>query len=136
VNVLDENIIASQCVQLRRWRIPFRQIGHEYGQKGMDDMDEIVPLLLRLRLPTLFTRDDDFYDRTLCHSGYCIVILAVAKDQAASYIRRFLRHPAFSTRAQRMGCVLRVSPTGIVYWQKYADAAKAAEWPRRLRNPS
>jgi hypothetical protein len=35
--ILDENIIASQRVQLRKWRIRFMQIGKETGRQGMRD---------------------------------------------------------------------------------------------------
>jgi hypothetical protein len=34
VIVLDENIIASQCDQLRDWQIPFRQIGSDRRARG------------------------------------------------------------------------------------------------------
>jgi hypothetical protein len=53
VIVVDENIIASQCEQLRAWQIPFQQIGHDLGHPGMDDKEEIIPLLHRLPRATL-----------------------------------------------------------------------------------
>jgi len=52
LNILDENIIASQRAQLRKWRIRFNQIGTEIGRRGMKDLTEIVPLLHSLRKPT------------------------------------------------------------------------------------
>src|SRR5437773_8821 len=61
VNVLDENILESQRQLLRGWRISVRQIGHELGRKGMQDQDEVIPFLLTLRRPTLFTRDLGLY---------------------------------------------------------------------------
>jgi hypothetical protein len=63
--ILDENIIASQRAQLRKWRIRFRQIGKETGRQGMKDLDEIIPLLHRLRRPTFFTNDLGFFDHAL-----------------------------------------------------------------------
>src|SRR5687768_12098067 len=111
--VLDENIIASQCEQLRGWRFSFRQIGEDLGRKGMDDVEEIIPLLHQLTQPTFFTRDDDFCNRALCHSGYCLAYLSVPKEQAARFIRSLLRHREFNTRAKRMGRVLRVSAASI-----------------------
>jgi hypothetical protein len=129
MNVLDENIIASQGEQLRRWRISFRQIGQDVGRKGMDDRHQIIPLLHQLSQPTFFTRDTDFYDRALCHAGYCLVVLSVSKEQAAYYIRRFLRHREFNTRAKRQGRVVRVGPTGIVYWQRNVEQEQTAPWP-------
>ena len=59
--------------------------------------DEIVPLLQRERRPTFFTRDDDFYDRSLCHPRYCIAYLAVTKSEVATFVRRLLRHAALNT---------------------------------------
>ncbi|HXP63517.1 MAG TPA: hypothetical protein VN829_23640 [Dongiaceae bacterium] len=71
MNVLDENILESQRQLLRGWRVPVRQIGHELGHKGLQD-EELVPFLLTLRRPTLFTRDLGFYDRALCHLRYSV----------------------------------------------------------------
>jgi hypothetical protein len=126
--VLDENIVTSQREQLRAWRISFRQIGHEIGRQGMDDTDEIIPLLHHLPDPTFFSRDPDFYHSGLCHPGYCLVVLSVSRDLAALYIRRFLRHREFNTRAKRMGRVVRVSPSGISYWVTRGQQEQSARW--------
>jgi hypothetical protein len=37
MNILDENIIASQRQRLRSWRIPVRQIGIDIARKGLQD---------------------------------------------------------------------------------------------------
>jgi hypothetical protein len=81
VNVLDENIIESQRQLLRNWRIPVRQIGFELGRKGMAD-EEIIPFLLTLRRPTLFTRDLGLYDRQHCHARYSVVPKSAHKNRA------------------------------------------------------
>jgi hypothetical protein len=130
VIVVDENVIASQCAQLRAWQIPFRQIGHDLGHQGMDDQEEIIPLLHRLPQPTFFTRDPDFYDRPLCHSSYCLVVLTVRKDETAHYLRRILRHREFNTRAKRMGCVVRVGSVEIVCWKKGSEQEERIRWAR------
>lgn len=78
MNVLDENIIENQCQFLKSWRIPFRQIGTSLGQQEFKDK-RIITLLHELNNPTFFTRDNDSYDRKLCHGGYCIVFLNVKK---------------------------------------------------------
>lgn len=101
MNILDENILATQRQLLRSWRIRVRQIGYDIGRKGMSD-DEIISFLHRQRHPTFFTRDLGFYERDLCHSGYCLVSLAVEKNEAAVFVRRVLRHPEFDTKAKRM----------------------------------
>jgi len=116
MNLLDENIIASQRNQLRQWRIPFRQIGHELACPGVKD-PEIIPLLRQLKQPTFFTRDYDYFEPRLRHPRYCLAWLNVRPDKAAFFIRRFLRHPAFCTHQQRLGTVVRIHPAGLEYWR-------------------
>ena len=66
MNILDENIPKPQRELLEGRGISVRQVGVNIGRKGLLD-EEIIPLLQRLRHPTFFTRDSDFYDRRLCH---------------------------------------------------------------------
>lgn len=77
---------------------------------------------------TFFTRDRDYYQADLPHAGYCLVFLDVAFDEAAAYIRRFLRHPAFRTQAQRMGKVIRVRPTGLSWWELGSATEHMISW--------
>lgn len=37
MNILDENIPASQRQLLKGWRVRVRQIGYDIGRKGMQD---------------------------------------------------------------------------------------------------
>jgi hypothetical protein len=128
VNILDENVLASQRHLLRGWRIPFRQIGHEVGRQGMDDT-EIIPLLHGLRQPTFLTLDDDFYERSFCHARYCLVYLNIRRSEAAIFVRRLLRHPEFDTEAKRMGAIVRVSHAGLLVWRLHAEEETFLEWP-------
>jgi len=112
VIVLDENIPKNQTALLESWRIHFRQIDVDFGRSGMTDED-IIPLLLRKSEPTLFTRDKGFYNPGLCHRRNCLVVLAVGKDEAASFVRRFLRHKEFKARSKRMGKVIQISRAQI-----------------------
>src|SRR5213592_2777024 len=115
MNILDENILADQRQLLSAWRVPFRQIGYEVGQKGMTD-EEIVPVLLRLPRPSFFTMDRDFYDPALRHGRYCLVYLDLKQSEAAIFIRRVLRHPELRTKTARMGKVIRASHSGMAMW--------------------
>jgi len=54
VTVLDENILESQCLLVRKRRIRFRRVGRDIGRQGMLD-EQIVPLLQSLRRPTFFS---------------------------------------------------------------------------------
>lgn len=128
MNILDENIIVSQRKLLTSWKFHFRRIGGEVGRLGMDDREEIIPLLHNLRKPTFFTHDQDFHHPWLRHPNYCLVFLEVNPDEAAQFIRRFLRHCMFRTQAQRMGIVARVHEDGIAFWRLGAGGAQEAPW--------
>ena len=125
--VLDENISESQRDHLREQRFSAHQIGFDLGRKGMQD-EEIVPLLLDLRRPTFFTCDAGFYNRGLCHARYAIAYLQVDEDDVAEFVRRLLRLREFNTQAKRMGTVIRVSATGISYWQKHVERELRTSW--------
>jgi len=129
MNILDENIIDNQRRQLKSWRVSVRQIGYEIGRKGIKDR-EIIPFLHQLSHPAFFTRDDGFYERRLCHTGYCLVYLDVRKEQVATFVRRLLRHREFKTKAKRMGKVIRVSHIGLSVWNLYAEKEERFDWDR------
>ncbi len=128
MNILDENINDPQRWRLVAWKIHFRQIGFEVGLSGMKDRNDIIPFLHSLRRPTFFTRDHDFFNARLRHTGYCLVLLDVRPQEAAEYIRRVLRHPAFRTRAQRMGKVIRAHHDGLSYWQVGERREQTLDW--------
>ena len=127
MNILDENVIDSQRQLLRHWRIAIRHMGYDVGRQGMKDQ-EIITLLHRLRRPTFFTRDEDFYARRLCHARYCVVYLAVTKVEVAAFVRRLLQHREFDTVAKRMGAVVRVSQVVLSVWRLHAEEAIHFAW--------
>jgi len=127
MNILDENILNDQRQLLKMWRITSRQIGDDTGRKGMRD-EEIIPLLHRSDHPIFFTRDNDFYRRHLCHSGYCLVCLDVGRYEVANFVRRLLRHRQFDTRAKRMGTVIRVFHGGLAVWYLHAEKESRFDW--------
>lgn len=110
--VLDENIPEDQRQLLRGWRVRVHQIGEELGRKGMKD-DQILPLLLKLSAPTFVTRDFDFWNSELCHDRYCLVVLELNPDEAATFVRRILRHRLLNTKAKRLGRAIRVDHLGM-----------------------
>ncbi len=129
MNILDENVLKDQRQLLQSWRIAIHQIGYDVGRKGMQD-DEIIPLLHQLRRPTFFTRDRDFYDRSLCHARYCLVYLNVEKYEVAIFGRRILRHREFDTKAKRMGAVIRVSHAGLTVWRQHTEQEIRFDWTK------
>lgn len=114
--ILDENIPESQWQLLRSWRIRALLIGRDISEKGIQD-DRLSGFLIAQRRPTFFTRDAGFFDRKLCHAGYCLVHLAVRPNESAWFVRRCLRHPQLNTRARRLGSVIRVSSAGMYVWR-------------------
>jgi len=127
MNILDENVPEDQRSLLQSWGIPTHQIGFDAGEKGMKDK-EIIPFLHQLRDTTFFTRDLGFYDRKLCHPRYCLVCLAVGKDEVAVFVRRVLRHPELDTKAKRMDAVVRVSHAGFSIWRRNAEKEIYISW--------
>jgi hypothetical protein len=127
MNILDENILKDQRELLLSRRVKIRQIGYDIGRKGIQD-DEIIPLLLQLRRPTFFTLDFDFYDRNLCHAGYCLVCMDVRQDEAAAFVHRLLRHKEFNTQAKRMGKVIRLSTVGLSIWGIHGEQEIRFSW--------
>ena len=128
MNVLDENVPASQRQLLMSWRVRVRQIGVDVGRKGMLD-DEVIPLLLTLRRPTFFSRDGGFYRPNHCHARYCLVYLDVEKNEVASFIWRMLRHPNLNTQSKRMGFVVRISRAGIWTRRQHQRGESRLTWP-------
>ncbi len=89
--------------------------------------DELIALLRELNRPTFFTLDNDFYDRRLRHKRYCLVYLDVVEDEIAEFVYRVLHHRHFNTRAKRMGCVIRVTPKGLMLRRLRQDGSRT--WP-------
>lgn len=127
MNLLDENIPLDQRDLLRAWGIRSRVVGQDIARLSIGD-DNILVLLHRLKQPTFFTRDEDFFQRELCHPAYGLFWLDVAPEEAALFVRRVLRHPRFATKASRMGVVARAHHDGLQFWQRNRPAIQRAAW--------
>jgi hypothetical protein len=112
---------------LEAWRIPARQIGFDWSKKGLQD-DEIIIALRRLGQATLFTRDVGFYRPEVRHRAYCVVVMKVGQNETAQFVRRFLKHPDFNSRAKRMGRIIRLSPVSIGSWRIHDEHETHIEW--------
>lgn len=125
--LLDENLFESQRQQLSLWRIRVHQIGNEVARKGLQD-DEIVALLRTLRRPTFFSRDRDFFKKSLCHDRFCIVYLDVRPLEVAKFVRSVLRHREFKSWSLRKGCVARVTTSSILVWRRHGARVIRFRW--------
>jgi hypothetical protein len=125
--LLDENALASQRAILESKRLPVRKVGGNWGRSGMSD-EEILAELQRTRRATFLTRDARLYRDAHCHPNYCLAVVAAPANQLAAYAIRFLRHRSFRTHSRRMGKVIRVQPTGIVYWERHSTREIEVPW--------
>ena len=138
--VLDDQLdVVKVLPRLRRWVTAVRLQQLRPGQHILDDR---VPEILRTcHQPTFVTIDADFWEPALCHPGYCIVYVELdfrRQQELPKLLRRLFRHPAFKSRAQRMGKVIRLNPSGIWYWEVGANAVKHAIFgpeKKRRRKP-
>ena len=127
--IIDENVSEIEVWRLREWRIAVRQVGPDLAGASISD-ENILPILHRLKRPTFFTRDQDFWNSRLVHANYCLVFLDIREHEGliADAIRRFLRHTAFDTHAKRMGKVVRLHPGGVSFWQRGKRSLQLVAW--------
>jgi len=57
-----------------------------------------------------------------------LVWLDLRADDAAHFLRRFLKHPRFNTQARRMGIDARARHEGVDFWQRNRAALQHALW--------
>ena len=125
--VIDENVSELEVLRLRKAGIRVRLIGDEVARIG--DADEnLLPILLKLKKPVLFTQDKDFFQFKWLHTDYALVWLDVHPNTVADFVQQFLRHPEFDTQAKRMGTVARVGVSGIRYWRGGNRQLRQARW--------
>ena len=127
--VLDENISTAEEAKLTGWGIRCRTIGVHVASKGDDDA-HLLTFLLTLARPTFFSHDQDFWDQSRQHSRYCLVWLDTEETEQAGFIRAFLRHPEFNTRAKRLGKVVRVHADGLTCHHSRHGRPKRIAWLR------
>ncbi len=125
--LLDENISKDQRELLQAWNIKAKQISIDVGIKGISD-ENIIALLHQFKGVLFLSRDSDFWNKSLCHLSYCLVYLDVERDEAAFFIRKFLKHEAFDTVKKRLGKVVKVSQMGLSYYEVKKEGIKAVKW--------
>ena len=54
--------------------------------------------------------------------------LTVRKDEAAIFLRRFIRHKKFDTLSKRMGLIIRVSHSGLSVWRLHEEKQIYVSW--------
>ena len=56
--------------------------------------------------------------------------MEVGQQEAATFVRRFLRHSEFDTAAKRMGKVIRLSSVQLVVWAVRTEQEVTLDWAR------
>lgn len=104
------------------------RIGLDIGLPSWDDKQEILRYLHRSKQVTFFTRDSDFFRYRLSHPNHSIVVVDIALTETAETIRRFLRHPHFKTKAQRINKVIKLLPKRIIWFEGGKRTRKQMNW--------
>jgi hypothetical protein len=81
--VLDDQLDVQKIIpRLERWITSVRLQDLRPGERILDD--RVPELLLSLKQPTFVTIDRGFWNRKLCHAGYCILVFRLAADEQDS----------------------------------------------------
>jgi hypothetical protein len=101
---------------------------------------EAVPALLCQHRNTVFvtTNVSDFWRRVPAHARYCVVCAPLPtqrQDELPGLLQRLLRHDSFRTDRLRMGKVIRVSESNILYYKVGRSFPARVDWPESRRNP-
>ncbi len=85
--------------------------------------DDAVPTLLRAQRQPVFVtiNNDDFWKKIEADPQFCIVCFEFSDSEVKKIpqiLKRILRHPAFRTKAQRMGCVIRYTSMAVSYYTR------------------
>lgn len=83
--------------------------------------DEAIPRLLQQQSqPTFVTiNEKDFWRRVAINARFCVVCFILPDSRVheiPSRLRSLFHHPAFKTKGERMGKVVRVGDEGISYY--------------------
>jgi len=114
--ILDENFTRVEKFKLKKFKKSIKQIGFEIEKSGIKDND-IIPFLHKIKNPTFFTLDNDFFNTNLRHKGYSIVWLNVEINKIAEFAIKFLKHDSFNTISKRMGKIVQITTQRVRYWE-------------------
>jgi hypothetical protein len=126
-HIFDENFPASAMHLIRQRIASVTQVGQDWGESGWLDVEQILPHLHGLKV-TFHTLDAGLFKRRYTHSSYCLVYYDVPEAELGDWVIKFLRHHDFKTQAQRLGKVIKVKPSKLVYGELHAPRMKEVDW--------
>ena len=118
--VLDENLDEGRVREPLASRSKGKVIFVRDLRRGIIK-DEAVPALLCQHRGAMFITINvtDFWRCVPAHERYCILCLPLPTERQSEIpdlVLKFMRHPAFRTKRQRMGKVVRITESEITYY--------------------
>jgi len=133
VIVLDENLDEQRV----RKPIALRHRGKVCSirdlRPGSVIKDEAIPsLLIEHRATFLTSNAADFWRCVSGHPRYCVICFPVPNERQSEIPSLFLalhRHPHFRTERQRLGKILRVTSSDILFYEGSRAQITRLTWP-------
>lgn len=125
--IFDENFPAFAMKAIRQQVASVVQIGQDWGESGWLDVEQILPQLHGSRA-TLHTLDGGLFKRRYSHGSYCIVYYNVLEEELSDWVIKLLHHPRLKSNAQRLGNVIQVRPSKVLYWELHTSRIKEIAW--------
>lgn len=112
--VLDEQLLGRNLEQLIGVWYPGAVRFITELRAGTVIKDDAIPSILRQERDATFVtiNESDFWEVVDITNDFCVVCFALPDSQVLlvpDLLPQVLTHPRFSTKALRMGCVIRVS---------------------------
>ena len=96
--------------------------------------DNIATLLHAAQRPIFVTVNvDDFWRKINAHASYCVIGIAIQQQEwpkVSDILRQLLSMPQLKTRADRMGKVILVRESGILYYEQNSQVQEL-EWTEK-----
>jgi len=127
--IFDENFPAFAMQTIRQRVASVVQIGQDWGESGWLDVEEVLPQLHGSKA-TFHTLDAGLFKRRYIHPSYGVVYYDVLEAEVGDWVLKFLRHHNFKTHTQRLGKVITIKPSKIIYWELHEPQLKKIDWQR------
>ncbi len=128
--VLDEQLLGLGLEsELAKWYPGAIQFITDLRPNSIIKDEDIPQLLRQQNQPTFVTINErDFWRKVETDRRYCVVCFALADSHAgeiSGLLRLLFRHPQFTTKAKRMGTVIRLAGEEINYYALSDRAVKS-----------
>ena len=137
--VFDENVHQQQIMASVAAWYRGRVLSITALRPGTLIADEAIPAILRrASQPTFVTTNvEDFWRRVPAHPRYgimCNVLPSERLQELPLFVRRLFRMSALTTKARRMGKVVRASMHQFQYYDVHSRSIRSLyPWPDPLR---